>query len=258
LNDGVNPVILAESNTYHIPLTAFAGIQMNTVYQVRVRARVDGVWGNFGLALPITIGLPANTSVWLSHCNTVRPASGAGSNIAAYNVCAASQYVFRFQHTSEPERIVVRPTYVCPFNTVVPALTPGQTYTVSVRVTQGGVQGDYSTSCPITIAGPQTQGLAGTAVSKVSLEDITAAIFPNPNAGDQVSINMGNIVDEHQMVTVDVYDIYGKRVHIEEFANSGSELNRVITFGQELAPGMYLINIYLNNEQVLAEKLVVQ
>jgi subtilisin-like proprotein convertase family protein len=258
LDNGIDPVILAESNTYHIPLTAFAGIQMNTVYQVRVRARVDGVWGNFGLALPITIGLPANTSVWLSHCNTVRPASGAGSNIAAYNVCAASQYVFRFQHTSEPERIVVRPTYVCPFNTVVPALTPGQTYTVSVRVTQGGVQGDYSTSCPITIAGPQTQGLAGTAVSKVSLEDITAAIFPNPNAGDQVSINMGNIVDEHQMVTVDVYDIYGKRVHIEEFANSGSELNRVITFGQELAPGMYLINIYLNNEQVLAEKLVVQ
>jgi photosystem II stability/assembly factor-like uncharacterized protein len=250
--------LLATSPSYFISLSNVPGIQMNTVYQVRVRARVNGLWGTFGVQLPIQIGLPANTSVWVSHCNTVRPPSGAGSNVAAYNVCASQSYTFRFQHVSEPERIVVRPTYVCPFNTVVPALTPGQTYTVSVKVTQGGVAGDYSTSCPITIAGPQAEGIANdVAVTKV-LETGNLGIYPNPNAGTEVRVDLNGIADGYHDVAVTIYDIYGKLMTRDVFGHQGAELSRLVRFEQELATGMYLVHVTIDGETFATEKMVVK
>jgi hypothetical protein len=250
--------ILVTSPSYFIPLSNVPGIQMNTVYQVRVRARVNGLWGTFGVQLPIQIGLPANTSVWVSHCNTVRPPSGAGSNVAAYNVCASQSYTFRFQHVSEPERIVVRPTYVCPFNTVVPALTPGQTYTVSVKVTQGGVAGDYSTSCPITIAGPQAEGIANdVAVTKV-LETGNLGIYPNPNAGTEVRVDLNGIADGYHDVAVTIYDIYGKLMTRDVFGHQGAELSRLVRFENELATGMYLVHVTIDGETFATEKMVVK
>jgi hypothetical protein len=250
--------ILVTSPSYFIPLSNVPGIQMNTVYQVRVRARVNGLWGTFGVSLPVALGLPANTSIWASHCNTVRPLSGAGSNVAAFNVCAAQSYTFRFQHVSEPERIVVRPTYVCPFNTVVPALTPGQTYTVSVKVTQGGVAGDYSTSCPITIAGPQAEGIANdVAVTKV-LETGNLGIYPNPNAGTEVRVDLNGIADGYHDVAVTIYDIYGKLMTRDVFGHQGAELSRLVRFEQELATGMYLVHVTIDGETFATQKMIVR
>jgi hypothetical protein len=254
-DNGIDPVITKTSPNYNVQLGSVVGLQMNTIYQVRVRAMVAGVWGPYGIALPIQIGLPANTQLIAAHCNATRQLNQA---VAAINVCGASEYVFRFQHPTEPERIVVRPSYTCPLWLVLAPLTPGQTYNVSVKATQGGIAGDYSTICPVTIAGPSAEGMAGSMVSRISGDDITATIFPNPNNGTEVSINLSNIADEHQMVTVDVYDIYGKRVHMEQFANTGSNLNAVVSFTQKLASGMYLMNISLNDTQVVAERLVVQ
>lgn len=254
-DNGIDPVITKTSPNYNVQLGSVVGLQMNTIYQVRVRAMVAGVWGPYGVALPIQIGLPANTQLIAAHCNATRQLNQA---VAAINVCGASEYVFRFQHATEPERIVVRPSYTCPLWLVLAPLTPGETYQVSVRATQGGIQGDYSTVCNVTIAGPQAEGMAGSMISRISGDDITATIFPNPNNGTEVSVNLNNIADEHQMVTIEVYDIYGKRVHMEQFANTGSNLNAVVSFGQKLASGMYLMNISLNDTQVAAERLVVQ
>jgi hypothetical protein len=247
--------LLAESPSYFIQLGSIPGIQVNSEYQVRVRARVSGIWGTFGISLPIQLALPANTSIWVSHCNTVRATT---SNVAAYNVCAAQSYTFRFQHVSEPERIVVRPTYVCPFNTVVPALTPGQSYTVSVKVTQGGVEGDYSTSCPITIAGPQTEGVANdVAVTKV-LETSILGIYPNPNAGSEVRVDLNGIADGYHDVAVTIFDIYGKLMTRDVFGHQGAELSRLVRFEQELATGMYLVHIAFDGETFATEKLIVK
>jgi subtilisin-like proprotein convertase family protein len=254
-DNGIDPVITKTSPNYNVLLGSVVGLQMNTIYQVRVRVMVAGVWGPYGVALPIQIGLPANTQLLTWLCGTTRQLN---QSIAATSVCGASEYVFRFQHATEPERIVVRPSYTCPLWLVLSPLTPGETYQVSVRVTQGGIQGDYSSICPITIAGPQAEGMADAMISRIAGDDITATIFPNPNNGSEVSINLSNIADEHQMVTVEVYDIYGKRVHMEQFANTGSNLNAIVSFGQKLASGMYLMNISLNDTQVVAERLVVQ
>jgi hypothetical protein len=247
--------LYAQSPSYFIQLGNVLNIGMNTIYQVRVRALVDGQWGDYNIAKPIQLGLPANTSVWVSHCNTVRATS---SNVAAYNVCASQNYMFRFQHDTEPERLVIRPTYVCPFNTVVPALTPGETYSVSVRVKQGGIEGDYSNSCSITIAGPQAEITAGEVMNNKSLEMGTLGIFPNPNTGDEVRVDVTGLADGYQDVSIVLYDIYGKQISVDSFGQDGPEMSYLLRFKNALATGLYLVQVNVDGKSFAIEKLIVK
>jgi hypothetical protein len=243
------------SPSYFVNLGSIAGLQAGQVYQVRVRARVNGLWGSYGVQLPVSIGLPSNTQVLGYLCGTTRALNQA---IAAVNTCGASSYTFRFQHATEAERIIVRPAYTCPLWLVTPALTPGETYSVTVKVNQGGVEGDYSTACDITIAGPQAEGLADEMmVSKVASEG-GMGIYPNPNTGSEVRVELDGIEDGAHNVAVTIYDIYGKLMTRDVFGHQGSQLSRLVRFENELATGIYLVHVTINGEIFAIEKLIVK
>jgi PKD repeat protein len=243
------------SPSYFVNLGSIAGLQAGQVYQVRVRARVNGLWGSYGVQLPVSIGLPSNTQVLGYLCGTTRALNQA---IAAVNTCGASSYTFRFQHATEAERIIVRPAYTCPLWLVTPALTPGETYSVTVKVAQGGVDGDYSTACDITIAGPQAEGLADDMmVSKVATES-GMGIYPNPNTGSEVRVELNGIEDGAHNVEVTIYDIYGKLMTRDVFGHQGSQLSRLVRFENELATGIYLVHVTINGEIFAIEKLIVK
>jgi hypothetical protein len=243
------------SPSYFIKLGSIPGLQMNTIYNVRVRVRVDGQWGMYDTQLPVQIGTPANTQLIASQCGSTR---ALNQGVAAINVCGASSYTFRFQHGSEAERIVVRPGYTCPLWQVQPPLTPGQTYSVSIKVTQGGVDGDYSTACDVTIAGPVAEGLADDIlVSKVVAQG-ALGIYPNPNAGSEVRVELNGIEDGAHNVEVTIYDIYGKLMTRDVFGHQGSQLSRLVRFETELATGMYLVNVTIDGENFATEKMVVK
>jgi hypothetical protein len=243
------------SPSYFVNLGSIAGLQAGQVYQVRVRARVNGLWGSYGVQLPVSIGLPSNTQVLGYLCGTTRALNQA---IAAVNTCGASSYTFRFQHATEAERIIVRPAYTCPLWLVTPALTPGETYSVTVKVAQGGVDGDYSTACDITIAGPQAEGLADDMmVSKVATEG-AMGIYPNPNTGSEVRVELNGIEDGAHNVEVTIYDIYGKLMTRDVFGHQGSQLSRLVRFETELATGMYLVHVTIDGNIFATEKMVVQ
>jgi hypothetical protein len=243
------------SPSYFVNLGSIAGLQAGQVYQVRVRARVNGLWGSYGVQLPVSIGLPSNTQVLGYLCGTTRALNQA---IAAVNTCGASSYTFRFQHATEAERIIVRPAYTCPLWLVTPALTPGETYSVTVKVAQGGVDGDYSTACDITIAGPQAEGLADDMmVSKVTTEG-GMGIYPNPNTGSEVRVELNGIEDGAHNVEVTIYDIYGKLMTRDVFGHQGSQLSRLVRFETELATGMYLVHVTIDGEIFATEKLIVK
>jgi hypothetical protein len=243
------------SPSYFVNLGSIAGLQAGQVYQVRVRARVNGLWGSYGVQLPVSIGLPSNTQVLGYLCGTTRALNQA---IAAVNTCGASSYTFRFQHATEAERIIVRPAYTCPLWLVTPALTPGETYSVTVKVAQGGVDGDYSTACDITIAGPQAEGLADDMmVSKVATEG-GMGIYPNPNTGSEVRVELNGIEDGAHNVEVTIYDIYGKLMTRDVFGHQGSQLSRLVRFETELATGMYLVHVTIDGNIFATEKLIVK
>lgn len=244
-----------QSPSYFVNLGSIAGLQAGQIYNVRVRARVNGLWGSYGVQLPAAIGLPSNTQIIASQCGTTRALNQA---VAATNTCGASSYTFRFQHATEAERVVVRPGYTCPLWLVLDPLTPGETYQVSVKVSQGGVDGDYSTVCNITIAGPQSEGLADDMmVSKVASEG-GMGIYPNPNAGSEVRVELNGIEDGAHNVEVTIYDIYGKLMTRDVFGHQGSQLSRLVRFETELATGMYLVHVTIDGNIFATEKMIVK
>jgi hypothetical protein len=243
-----------QTPSYFVNLGSIAGLQAGQIYNVRVRARVNGLWGSYGVQLPAAIGLPSNTQIIASQCGTTRALNQA---VAAVNTCGATSYTFRFQHATEAERVVVRPSYTCPLWLVLAPLTPGETYSVTVKVTQGGVDGDYSTACNITIAGPQAEGLADVMVSKVAAEG-GMGIYPNPNIGSEVRVELSGIEEGAHDVAVTIYDIYGKLMTRDVFGHQGSQLSRLVRFEQNLATGMYLVHVTIDGENFYTEKMIVK
>jgi hypothetical protein len=251
---GANTIV-AESPSYHIQLNSVPGLLMNSTYDVRVRVRVNGQWGSFGTSLPIQIGAPANTQIIASLCGSTRALNQA---IAAINTCGATSYTFRFQHGTEAERILVRTPYTCPLWQVQPALTPGETYSVSVKVNQGGEEGSYSTACNVTIAGPQAESIADDLLMNKSISESTLGIYPNPNSGTEVRIDLDGIEEGTHDVSVTIYNIFGKLITNDSFGHQGSRLSRLVSFENELATGIYLINITVDGENFATEKLIVK
>jgi hypothetical protein len=246
--------LFAETSGYNLSLSSVAGLQLNTTYQVRVRVRFSGVWGAYGPIRPINMGMPPATVIIASQCNTTRTLNQA---VAAANVCGA-QYTFRFEHASEPERTLVRNVYTCPLWLMVPALTPGQTYQVSVNVTQGGISSGYGAACPITIAGPQAEGLAEGAMTVKSLETGSMALFPNPNFGSEVKLLLESIEEGTHNVNISVYDIFGKQISTEAFGYQGTELSHVLRFSNKLSAGIYTVHVVIDGNSFAVERMVVK
>jgi len=64
-------------------------------------------------------------------------------------------------------------------------------------------------------------------------------------------------LDQDQNLLVEVFDIYGKRIHMEQIISVGDEINRIIVFDQKLSSGMYLINLSVD-DVYLTKKLIVE
>jgi hypothetical protein len=108
--------------------------------------------------------------------------------------------------------------------------------------------------CATTIGAPS---LNSSLLDAASTDNITFAAYPNPNNGEQVYLELVDFDEVDADVVVAIFDMYGKQVHMEQFASSANDSQRVITFEQNLSAGMYFINLTVN-DRVLTQKLVVQ
>ncbi|MBK9758845.1 MAG: T9SS type A sorting domain-containing protein [Flavobacteriales bacterium] len=82
-------------------------------------------------------------------------------------------------------------------------------------------------------------------------------MYPNPNRGDQLFLNMYDFSTEVNTVTMDMFDIFGKRVMTRTFAVADGEMNQVVDLGSEFAAGLYMVNITAG-ETVKTERLVIE
>lgn len=73
-------------------------------------------------------------------------------------------------------------------------------------------------------------------------------LHPNPGNGE-VHLLIGAVPEGIVSATVEVHDLFGKRVHAEEIPVGGGDLDHVIRFDQDLATGMYLVTLTLGEER---------
>ena len=82
-------------------------------------------------------------------------------------------------------------------------------------------------------------------------------LHPNPNNGDQLTISLTEVASDVRTVSVDIYDLAGKRVSARTIAVSDGFVKTNIDLHDELANGLYMVNITAG-EKTYIERLVIQ
>jgi hypothetical protein len=145
-------------------------IQFGTQYNVRVRAKVGGVYGNYGTVCligtvcnPSICGVPA-TQLRTGDCGKLNLSPLTGQVIAD-PVAAASQYEFEFRNISTNALYATKlqTSNVILLNSVSPAMQWNTQYNVKVRAYIAGVAGTYGNNCVIGfIPDPSVVGVPNT------------------------------------------------------------------------------------------------
>ncbi len=179
----------------------------------------------------------------------VTKAFGGSDKIYAQPVTGATQYRFNFSNTSLGySRNILRPTYVCLLSWVTQPLVSGNTYDVKVEALVSNVwSGFCGATCQVTIFNPAFNGGGGRS-AQVDQQQLSGEmqLWPNPVVNDQVNVRIDGLAIEDQQVSVDLYDIFGKRVMAENMDNSGAVFARTIELPTGIARGVYTMNITIN------------
>jgi hypothetical protein len=271
-SDGFGPA--SATRACHMRLNNWAvanQVPANVLMNVRIRARINGMNGEFGPACRLEINsvLAACPRTKLMDipghefysCGVTRP-YGAGNYVHARPVAGANRYQFRFRLPAEGFEVVrTASTYFVQLNWTGPtALQDGKTYDVDVRISKNG-GATWCTSadpwgdvCLLTIdqtpANSGDQNFLGEGAAELRM-------FPNPNRGDLVNVSLSAVEKGVNAVSLDIYDLAGTRVSTRTLAVSGSQVNTVLDLNGELAAGMYLVNITAG-ETLYTERLVIQ
>ncbi|HRH71388.1 MAG TPA: GEVED domain-containing protein [Flavobacteriales bacterium] len=206
-----------------------------------------------------------------------KPPYGPAMTPPAPNV----RYQFRFRIPGElgqPYGCITRPMQTSP--TLYMNWTTGQklkcsaTYEVDVRVSRdggatwctdsptpvcnGGGYQAWGKICTVTIT-PNAfcQALTG-GNNNLALEGNGGlTMYPNPNRGDQLFINLSTVETEVNTVSVDIFDLSGKKVTTRAIPVQDGTINTALDLNGSLAGGMYLVNITAGTK-VYTERLVIQ
>jgi hypothetical protein len=274
VSDGFGPA--SATRACHMRMNNWAvasQVPTNVLMNVRVRARVNGVNGEFGPACrmainPVLAACPLTNLMDITgnqffSCGVFRN-WGTGNFVHARPVTGANRYQFRFRLPAEGFEVVrTATTYFVQLNwpaAQAPALQNGKTYDVDVRISRDGgltwctSNNPWGNVCQVTIGAPST-GLMAALESNVNGAELT--MFPNPNRGDVLSFSLSAIEEGVNTVSMDVYDLSGKRVITRELAVAGSNVITTVDLNGELAAGMYSVNIIAGSKSY-NERLVIQ
>jgi hypothetical protein len=133
----------------------------------------------------------------------------------------------------------------------VPGLVAGATYDVRVRPIFTSGPGSFGAADCITIVGvvamtAQDGPVNEMEAERVEVSGIEAGLYPNPNTGSMININLTGVTSE--VVNVDVLDQAGRVVFAGQYTVNNGSLNGTITFDQQLAGGVYMMKFTMDGE----------
>jgi hypothetical protein len=119
--------------------------------------------------------------------------------------------------------------------------------TCTVEITNNGA--------PVPCTAP-FQGGGGNLNSALVEEGITLSLWPNPNNGEQLYLQLSEVDAGVTQVTVELHDAFGKRVMSRVIPVNGP-FNTVIDLEGSLSGGLYLVNLTAG-EKVFTQRLVIE
>ena len=206
---------------------------------------------------------------------TAWPVTRFNNNCVSVN---ANTYQFRFRNIAENVVIVRTSNNYHTFMTTGAGFEPCEPYDVEVRASfdggatwcTGGADPytdltPWGDICVVNTGGCATSGgnqnmmlddrselsLRGSAKQREGLR-----MYPNPNRGDQLYLALDQVEDGVNTVSVDIYDLYGKRVSARTLAVQDGFIYTVLDL-HDMAAGIYMVNITAGTK-TYTERLVIQ
>ena len=219
-----------ESPIYYFFLTNTAIGTYGTTFSVKTKAKIGGIWGEYGAACSVStpalvINTVPTTQVRPSFCGTTL--AKLTTKIPAVIVYNAEGYRFE----------ITRAGVITVFDTTSynPALaetgvivSTGTVYAIRVAAKVNGVYGSYGVSCNVTTP-------VGSGNSKQIAEntDFSLAAYPNPS-NSTFHLEVNGINDDE--VSILVFDMMGRQIENKVVKSNDIEN---ISLGQNYSTGVY-------------------
>ncbi len=238
-----------------VRLSWVPGLIPGSTYNVAVEVQVGGQWSGYSTVHPITLALPPNNmAVRPQFCGVTHAPSAV---ILVQAACAYDFYEWEFVNlstgvTSTAQR--PNPGISLNWNQISPLLTAGD-YEARVRVQQGGILGDYGPVCTFTISGPEAPADETPALR--TMAENSSMLYPNPNMGTEVRLELAGLGDDNHEVMIQIYDINGQLIQNEGFGQVGDSVSRLIHFNRNLATGMYMVHAVVDGERFATERMII-
>lgn len=215
--------VVGDGNNRLLRLRKINNLQLGQGYITRVFATVNGVEGPIGTQRFIFMNnFVPNTGLnsSLYPCGATYPVN---TQVQAVEICRAESYTWRFRNTSQVQSDIlytrsdgnrfIRLDWISDF-------IFGDNYDVDVKASQGGLDGDYSSVCNITIEGPTNGFASGDPVLFASgadtfADDDLSGLVVNANqvsgSGSDMNVTISNPAN-NKMVQLSLYDLSGRLV----------------------------------------------
>jgi hypothetical protein len=149
--------------------------------------------------------------------------------------------------------------YYIPLNWSSSPLELGKTYDVDVRAYKNGAWcttgTQWGASCMVTIGAVAATG-GSQNMTLDNAPTTTLRLFPNPNRGDRLTLNLSAVEEGVSTVSMDIFDMAGHRVTTRTLAVNDGNLYQVVELN-DLASGIYMVNITAGSQRFI-ERLVIQ
>jgi hypothetical protein len=186
------------------------------------------------------------------------------------NVCGVVNYTFEFTRVSDclGSSVIGSPFTVnttgnaasLSLSTVFPAQLSSTGYW-SVRVRpnfSASYQGTWGPSKVIAVSGSAASQMLdeeqGAQAVKTFEAQPLSVVYPNPNNGSEVNINLTDIGNGE--LAVKIVDALGRMIYTNRFAVDGSLFTK-IDFAEQLTGGIYLVEFTINGE-TMNERMIVE
>ncbi len=265
-NDFDNPLFVAfgDGSSRFLRMYDVPGISLGQTYIVNVYATVNGVESPQGPSRFITLNnFVPNTGLnqALYPCGATYPIN---TQVQAVEICRAQSYTWRFRNTSQVQADLfytrsdgnrfIRLDWL-------PALIEGDNYNVDVRAQQGGLMGDYSSICNITIAGPsglmpenitiEEEGIVFESIMDSSEPMLEMDAVQMAGSGSNIMISIINPTSENQ-VQLALFDLNGRLVD-QKMTSVAGQSSLTWDTGA-LTTGIYILKA-TNGAQVSTRKI---
>ena len=232
------------------------GIDYAKTYDVQVRAYVNGVPGAYGAVCQITTPAIPTTKLKAAYC----PVSVASltSTIYCDAVSGASAYEYLFV-SGAFSQTYKRVQYTDLNISNILGISKGKTYDVQVRAYINGTPTAYGAVCQVTTPALRLKG-SHVSADGGSGEDAAVLfdLYPNPSDGKTIHIAMVGDVAPDQIITLSIYDIYGRKIYSDKVHYLDGQDIDVVNLEEKLASGVYAVEAILNDDTRFTRKLIVQ